>query len=60
MKRILAMIVILFLLALALVGAFIAMTDNVDSCLDAGGCWDDVDKICRSVEPDAQTQCDRK
>jgi hypothetical protein len=60
MKRNLAMIVILLLIALALVGAFVAMTDNADNCLDTGGCWDKVDKICRNDEPGAQSLCDRK
>jgi hypothetical protein len=40
---------------LALVGC-----DKVDSCLDSGGCWDKVDKVCRKSEPNAQELCDRK
>lgn len=31
----------------------------VDSCLDQGGCWDDVDEVCRKTEPDAQKLCYR-
>lgn len=31
----------------------------VDSCLDMGGCWDQIDHICRRDESNAQALCDR-
>ena len=31
----------------------------IDGCLDFGGCWDDVDKVCRKHEANAQALCDR-
>jgi len=30
-----------------------------DMCLDGGGCWDSIDKICRKSEANAQELCDR-
>jgi hypothetical protein len=44
-----------------LVSVFIltASNDPVERCLDHGGCWDYVDKMCRKDEPDAQRLCDR-
>lgn len=32
---------------------------RVDYCLDAGGCWDEVDEVCRKEEVNAQELCDR-
>lgn len=32
---------------------------RVDYCLDAGGCWDEVDDVCRKEEDNAQQLCDR-
>jgi len=32
---------------------------RVDYCLDAGGCWDEVDGVCREEEVNAQELCDR-
>mgnify|MGYP001616889307 CR=1 FL=1 len=32
---------------------------QVDACLDKGGCWDSVDRVCRRDEPNAQELCDR-
>lgn len=32
---------------------------QIDRCLDHGGCWDGVDKVCRDSEPNAQELCDR-
>lgn len=31
---------------------------SIDNCMDRGGCWDDVTKICRENEPNAQELCD--
>ena len=42
---------------LAVVGT---MFDPVDSCLDGGGCWDEVDEMCRKAEPNAQILCNRR
>lgn len=28
-----------------------------DACLDSGGCWDYVNKVCRKTEPNAQEFC---
>jgi hypothetical protein len=33
---------------------------TIDSCLDAGGCWDSVDQVCRMDEPNAQDLCERR
>jgi len=33
--------------------------DDVDRCLDQGGCWDETDGVCRKDEPNAQMLCDR-
>lgn len=33
---------------------------KIDSCLDSGGCWDYLDKVCRKDEPNAQELCHRK
>ena len=30
-----------------------------DRCMDYGGCWDKIEKICRRDEPNAQELCDR-
>jgi hypothetical protein len=32
---------------------------QADSCLDHGGCWDEMDNVCRDKEPNAQQLCDR-
>ncbi|MDD9820512.1 MAG: hypothetical protein OXR07_06500 [Nitrospira sp.] len=32
---------------------------RVDYCLDGGGCWDEVDNVCRMEEINAQELCDR-
>ena len=32
---------------------------KMNSCIDNGGCWDNVDKICREAEPPSQKHCDR-
>lgn len=32
---------------------------RVDYCLDAGGCWDSVDDVCRMEEVNAQELCER-
>lgn len=32
---------------------------QADGCLDHGGCWDSVDKVCRKEEANAQALCDR-
>jgi hypothetical protein len=32
---------------------------SVDRCLDAGGCWDETDNVCRKDELNAQELCDR-
>jgi hypothetical protein len=32
---------------------------QVDRCLDGGGCWDGIGKVCRNTEPNAQELCDR-
>lgn len=32
---------------------------QIDRCLDSGGCWDGLDKVCRNSEPNAQELCDR-
>lgn len=32
---------------------------QIDRCLDSGGCWDGIDKMCRNSEPNAQELCDR-
>ena len=31
--------------------------EPVGSCLDQGGCWDSIDKICRKNEPNSQDLC---
>ncbi len=35
------------------------LKDPIDSCLDSGGCWDSIDKLCRKTEANAQELCDR-
>ena len=32
---------------------------TIDKCLDNGGCWDKVDKVCRKTESNAQELCNR-
>lgn len=32
---------------------------QIDRCIDSGGCWDGIDKVCRNSEPNAQELCDR-
>lgn len=32
---------------------------QIDRCMDSGGCWDGIDKVCRNSEPNAQQLCDR-
>ncbi len=32
---------------------------HIDRCLDRGGCWDGIDKVCRNSEINAQELCDR-
>ena len=32
---------------------------RIDSCLDSGGCWDYMDRICRKDEINAQALCYR-
>lgn len=32
---------------------------KVDRCMDSGGCWDKLDKVCRVEGPEAQRLCDR-
>ena len=44
-------------LMLILVGQ--CVFDPIDACLDHGGCWDYVDKVCRKDENNAQALCNR-
>lgn len=32
---------------------------QADRCVDGGGCWDKIDRICRKHEPDARDLCQR-
>ena len=32
---------------------------SIDRCIDSGGCWDGIDKMCRMNEVNAQELCDR-
>jgi hypothetical protein len=41
------------------IGMFVFLTEPLDSCLDSGGCWDSLDKVCRKTEANAQELCDR-
>ncbi|GJL94443.1 MAG: hypothetical protein DHS20C05_08480 [Hyphococcus sp.] len=58
---------IALIIVAALVGAYFWFQSServqnfldVDHCIDAGGCWDSVDDICRKHEPNAQKLCDR-
>jgi hypothetical protein len=43
----------------ALAAAISFMLGPEDSCLDGGGCWDSIDKVCRDSEFNAQELCDR-
>jgi len=35
------------------------LVDDRGNCVSDGGCWDEVDGVCRMKEPNAQTLCDR-
>ena len=52
-------IVFMILAALMLILVAYCVLDPIDACLDHGGCWDYVDKVCRKDEANAQTLCYR-
>lgn len=59
MKRNPAIFSILLVLALIATGIWMKGCLTIDSCLDSGGCWDEIGKTCRKDEPNAQELCDR-
>ena len=46
----------LFIMAIVIINIFLGPQN---SCLDSGGCWDSVNKVCRHSETNAQKLCDR-
>lgn len=53
------LIVVAAILTVIVFGGTVREFFAQDSCQDLGGCWDEIDKVCRKTEENAQALCRR-
>lgn len=51
-------IILMLVTAIYFAQSFMESFFAVDACLDGGGCWDSIAKVCRKDEVNAQELCD--